>query len=176
VQKATVRQGSGGGIPADLSGEPYFGGKPGSGFKKSISRTSRNGPRPSRTRGPGIMRLKDFKNPSLNVRWFVAQDCLALGLKIAPGENQPALPLLADMIGCRTAAPWARVSSQTPRKEPPEKGKKSVASQALQSTRNSPQHFAWCRNRLIYAVKLPAQSSKPRKIQALSAGSLRDFI
>jgi hypothetical protein len=88
------------------------------------------------------MRLQDFKNPLPKGWRFVARDCLSVAPKIAPGENPPAFPLPAGMVGCLTAAPWTRVSSQTPRKEPPEQGKKSIVSQALQSIRISPHHFA----------------------------------
>jgi len=89
------------------------------------------------------MRLKDFKNPSPKARHFVALDWLAVALKISHGENQPALRLQAGIVGCLTAAPWTPVSSQTPRKEPPEKGKKPIASQTLQSIRISRHHIAW---------------------------------
>lgn len=179
VQAATIRRGSGDGIQADFSGKPYSGKKPRPDFNKSIRRTSRNGPRSSLTRRPGIMRLKDFKNPSLQARRFAARDCLAVAVKIAPGENRPALQLQAGIVGCLTAAPWTPVSSQTPRKEPPEKGKKPSASQALQSIRISPRHIAWCRIWSIYfinySIKLPAQSSKPRRVKALRAGEPQGF-
>jgi hypothetical protein len=74
------------------------------------------------------MRLQDFKNPSPKGWRFLSRDSLSVASKIAQGENQPALQLQAGIVGCLTAAPWTRVSSQTPRKEPPEQGKKSIVS------------------------------------------------
>jgi hypothetical protein len=90
------------------------------------------------------MPLKDFKNPSPKARLFVARDWLALALKISHGENRPTFQLPAGIVGCLTAAPWTLVSSQTPPTGPPEKGKKPIASQDLQSIRILLHHIAWC--------------------------------